>query len=210
MLFFLQVMLPLLFLPFFTRKIHRFLLMLPFVIMNMVIGAGYGYACSIGFQYIFGPACLLLYMSIINLDDLGAAKKHDLPILMGSAAMILSVGILSHNIGSYESYQKDEKDGNKYYSTLEAMIQSVPEDASLAIDTWLLGHGANRDEVYLFDNGDLDIINPDDVAAGNPPQGTIKEIEKYDYFIISEGWKLIGPTIIQRLAPAISSPNFAV
>ena len=190
--FFIQVMLPLLFLPFFTKKIHRFLLMLPFVIMNMVIGAGYGYACSIGYQYIFGPVCLLLYMCIINLDDMGAAKKHDLPILMGSAAMILTIGTQSHNIGSYESYKNEEENGAKYYSTLESMIQSVPEDASLAIDTWLLPHAANRDRGYLFDNGDIEIYNPDQVAEGEAAIGTVKDIQKYDFFILSENWENYG------------------
>ena len=188
--FFLQVMIPLLFLPFFTKKIHRFLLMLPFVIMNMVVGAGYGYACSIGYQYIFGPVCLLLYMCIINLDDMSAERKHDLPVLLGSAAMILTIGTQSHNIGTYESYQREESaDGSHYYSRLEDMIQSVPEDASLAIDTWLLPHAANRDEVYLFDSGDIEVYNPDDVANGYAPAGAVKELEKYDYFIISQGWE---------------------
>ena len=187
--FFIQVMLPMLFLPFFTKKIHRFLLMLPFVIMNMVIGAGYGYACNIGFQYIFGPACLLLYMCIINLEDLSAAKKHDLPILMGTAAIILTIGTQTQSLTSYENYKTEEESGSKYFSTLEAMIQTVPKDASLAIDTWLLPHAANRDKVYLFDNSDIDLYNADQVAQGEAPFGAVREIEKYDYFIISENWE---------------------
>ena len=58
--FFLTVMLPLLFLPFLTKKIHRFWLMVPFIVMNLAIGAGYGYAADVNYHYVFGTGALLL------------------------------------------------------------------------------------------------------------------------------------------------------
>ena len=124
--FFLQVMLPMLFIPFFTKKIRRFLLIIPFVIMNLVVGSGYGYAANVGYQYIFGPACLLLYMCIINLDDMGQNAKQEIPVLLGTAALVVSLGSISHNIGYYESYQ-DSKD---YYQKLEKMLDEIPKDAT--------------------------------------------------------------------------------
>ena len=185
--FFLQVMGPLLFLPFFTKKIYRYLLMLPFIIMNMVIGAGYGYAASIGFQYIFGPACLLIYMTIINLDDLGYERKQNLPLAIGSAAMMLTFGMYSYTIGHYISNKND--DG--YLVELEAMLDRIPQDASVAGDTFQIPHFADRDEVYIFDNNDIKtetITTYDD--QGNPitqEEKSIIDVGKYDYFVVPVG-----------------------
>lgn len=173
--FFLQVMVPMLFLPFFTKKIRRYLLMLPFIVMNMVIGAGYGYAANIGFQYIYGPACLLLYMSIVNLDDLGKANKQEIPILMGTAAMLISVGSFSHNLNNLKSY----KNNMEYYTELEEMLDSIPDDAVVGCDTFLCPHTSNRDWLYVFDNG-----------AANMDEGTINEPEKYDFVVISSSSEL--------------------
>lgn len=174
-LFFLQVLLPMLFIPFFTKKIHRFLLMIPFIIMNLVVGAGYGYAASIGYQYIFGPSCLLLYMCIINIDDMGQTRKQEIPVLLGVAALVVSLGTVSHNISYYENHEPSAE----YYANLEEMLDEIPQDASVVCDTWLLPHIADRDEVYLLDNNDYN-------AATNE----IIEPEKYDFFVVPVGTEL--------------------
>lgn len=173
--FFLQVMFPLLFMPFFTKKIHRFMLMIPFVIMNLVVGAGYGYAANVGYQYIFGPVCLLLYMCIINIDDMGQTKKQEIPVLLGTAALIVSLGSVSHNISSYESHQNSAE----YFANLEEMLDEIPQDAAVACDTWLLPHIADRDEVYLLDGGDY-----------NAETNEIIEPERYDFFVVPVGTEL--------------------
>lgn len=174
-LFFLQVLLPMLFIPFFTKKIHRFMLMIPFVIMNLVVGAGYGYAASIGYQYIFGPSCLLLYMCIINLDDMGQTRKQELPILLGVSALVVSLGTVSHNISYYENHQPSAE----YYANLEEMLDEIPQDASVVCDTWLVPHIADRDEIYLLDNNDY-----------NAAENKIIEPEKYDFFVVPVGTEL--------------------
>lgn len=173
--FFLHIMMPLLFMPFFTKKIHRYLLMLPFVIMNLVVGAGYGYAASVGYQYIFGPVCLLLYMCIINIDDMGQTRKQEIPVLLGSAALIMTLGGISHNMSYYENHIKNEE----YFTNLENMLDEIPQDASVACDTWLLPHIADRDEVYLLDDGDY-----------NAETNEIIRAERYDFFVVPVGTDL--------------------
>ncbi|MDE6788356.1 MAG: DUF2079 domain-containing protein [Ruminococcus sp.] len=173
--FFLHIMMPLLFIPFFTKKIHRYLLMLPLVIMNLVIGAGYGYAASVGYQYIFGPVCLLLYMCIINIDDMGQTRKQEIPVLLGSAALIMTLGGISHNMSYYENHIKNEE----YFTNLENMLDEIPQDASVACDTWLLPHIADRDEVYLLDDGDY-----------NAETNEIRNPERYDFFVVPVGTDL--------------------
>ncbi len=173
--FFIQMMLPLLFLPFFTRKLNRYLLMIPFIIMNLVVGSGYGYAADVGYQYVFGPSCLLLYMCIINLEDMGQARRQEIPILLGSAAIIMTMGTMSHYISYYENYLNTKE----YNTSLEEMLDRIPHDAAVACDTWLVPHIANRDEVYLLDNNDY-----------NASENKIVDPERYDFFVIPVGTEL--------------------
>ncbi len=167
-IFFIQVMAPMLFIPFFTKKIRRYLLMIPFIVMNLVIGAGYGYAANVGFQYIFGPVVLLLYMCIINLDDMSQRSKHDIPIILGTAAMIMTVGTCSQHIG-YAEYNKANKE---YLNSVEEMLDSLPVESSVATDTFMMPHLAEHKHAYIFDGNDIDengaVINPD----------------KYDFIVI--------------------------
>lgn len=67
----LNMLLPLAFLPLATRKPSRFLLLGPFLLMNLV--TDYKYQFDLGFQYSFGSGALLIYLAAINLADLSHA-----------------------------------------------------------------------------------------------------------------------------------------
>ncbi len=174
LLFLLQVMVPLLFLPFVTREIHRFLLMIPFIIMNLVIGADYHYAADIGFQYIFGPACLLIYMLMLNCDDMKPERRNTLVTAAATVAFVTTISLLSGKISYWESYTA-RKD---YYTSIEECLDSIPEDGSVAVNTWMLPHTADRKEVYTLDNNDFNLDPADQSFQG------IREIERYDFFVL--------------------------
>ncbi len=177
LIFFLQVMLPLLFMPFFTKKIHRFLLIIPFVIMNLVVGAGYGYAASIGYQYIFGPACLLIYMALVNCEDLGRNKRNMLISSAAVASVITAVTLVSGEIRYYENYQNR----SDHFQALENCLDSVPKDGSVIANTWYLPHIADREEVYIFDNNDFYIDPVDETNK------TLINTDRYDFYAMSYG-----------------------
>lgn len=174
-MFFLQIMVPLLFIPLITKKIHRHLLIIPFVIMNLIIGSGYGYAANIGYQYTFGPECLLIYMFILNCQDLKPTLKRRVPVLAGVASLITIVCVCSGNISYYENYKENEDT----YIKMEECLDSIPEDASVGSNTWYLPHVADRDEVYSFAGSDMS-SNPDYVT----------EILSYDFIVVSPGDEL--------------------
>lgn len=172
-MFFLQMMLPLLFVPLLTKKIHRFLLIIPFVIMNLVIGSGYSYAANIGYQYTFGPECLLIYMFIINCEDFSAEFKRKVPVLATAASLITVVCVCSGNISYHENY----KENKAVYSEMEDCLDSIPEDASVGVNTWYLPHVADRAEVYSFDGHDALDVNQTSIDS--------EKCLKYDYLVIS-------------------------
>ena len=64
----LNMLLPLAFLPLITRKPSRWLLLGPFYVLNLV--TDYRYQYDIGFQYSFGSGALLVYLAVVNFADL--------------------------------------------------------------------------------------------------------------------------------------------
>ncbi|MBR6488403.1 MAG: DUF2079 domain-containing protein [Clostridiales bacterium] len=172
--YFLQIMLPLLFLPFITKKIHRYFLMLPFVIMNLIIGAGYHYAAEMGYHYAFGTVCLLIYLAVINCADINEKSRKTVVTAVMAASLITAVPILSSNLTNCEEYLKNREHFNK----IEACLSSIPDDACVIADTNHLPHVASRKEVYLF--------NEDDIVTANGRVLSIKDIMKYDYFVLDE------------------------
>lgn len=174
LLFFLQTMIPLLFLPLMTKKIHRFLLIVPYVIMNLVIGAGYTYAANIEYQYIFGPACLLIYMAFINCADQEREKRNTMATLCAVLSVISAVTLISDNLKFAETYQ-ERKD---YYKRLEACLDTVPQDAAVIANTWFVPHLADRKEIYNFDVKDLVYDEQQNVIE-------VTNLEYYDFYVLS-------------------------
>lgn len=170
LLFFIETMLPLLFLPFMTAKLYRFLLMIPYIIMNLIIGSGYGYAANIGFQYIFGPACLLIYLSIRNTEDMGMERRNKILIIAAIVTVITTVSMASVKL-SYITRYNARRD---YYNSADECIQSVPKDACVLANAFLLPHAADRDCIYELKE---DVFTEDGLE--------IKEFDKYDFCILS-------------------------
>lgn len=149
--FFLQILVPLAFLPFMTKHIHRFLLMIPFIIMNLVVGQNYQYACKIGYQYIFGTACLLIYMAIINAADMEPDRRNLYIFAAAAASVVMLTSSISGKISYYTRYTSQKE----HFQQMEECLDSIPGDASVAANTWYVPHIADRNEVYIVDGADL-------------------------------------------------------
>lgn len=175
LVFFLQMTLPLMFLPFMTRKIHRFLLIIPFVIMNLVVGAGYGYAANIRFQYVFGTECLLIYMALINCEDLERKNKNTLVIASAAASVLTSVCLFSNLFIYYENYYSYES----HYTALDECLDTVPSDASVIAYRNYLPHIADRSEIYIFDSNDFTADPYDETNL------ILNLSESYDFYVMS-------------------------
>ena len=66
----LNMLVPLAFLPFMTRKISRWLLIGPLFVLNLV--TDYPYQYDLGFQYSFGSGAMLVYLAALNLANLSS------------------------------------------------------------------------------------------------------------------------------------------
>ena len=140
----LEMLLPLLLLPFFTKKTHRLFLMVPFFIFNLLFSAAYVYAAQIQYQYAFGTATLLIYLTMINISDFDKEKKTTAICAVAVMSVITAVCMLSGNLKQYEEYEKNKTT----YQGIEACLSKIPQDASVTADDYYLPHLAGREEIY--------------------------------------------------------------
>ncbi|MDO5557982.1 MAG: DUF2079 domain-containing protein [Oscillospiraceae bacterium] len=184
LLFFIQVFLPLLFIPFISKKAYRLILIFPFVIMNLAVGSSYGYASNINFQYIFGPACFLIYLTVLNCSDMNLKTRNTLVALAAAASVISSVSCLTPSLKLNEVYNNN----SQQYERMHECLNSIPEDASVIGFGYYMPHIANRDEVYLFDQANLE--SP--LEEGK--EVVIKDVMNYDFFILKNSDEITEPS----------------
>lgn len=165
----LVIMIPLLFTPFLTKKIHRYLLMMPFIITNLIIGALYACAADIGFQYTLGPNTLLIYMSVVNISEMEESHKQRLPVLIAVISFVLTFGTQSKFLYSFTSY----KENKAIIAEIDTMLDSIPKDASVLCDPYYVPHAAQRREIYVFDFADVDTSN-----------NSLIQSERYDFIVV--------------------------
>lgn len=168
-----QMLLPLAFLPFLTRKLHRFLLVLPFVIMNLVIGAGYGYAAELGYQYTFGPAALLLYLTVVNLSEFSPDRRKILAALSGALSLITACAMVGGQTWNHTYY----KENKERLVQMEECLDAIPPEGAVLSNTFYLPHIADRDEIYQLNESAY-------VTEGDRVVG-IADAERYDYIVLN-------------------------
>lgn len=143
LVYLLKLLLPLGFLPLATKKVSHFIILLPFMLINLM--TDYTYQYSLDFQYSFGAVACLMYLAVINAAELGdKPKKYMCSLAAVSAVMIFLVtagGRLDALSTRYES-------GTEEFATLNSALETLPEDASVKASTFFIPHIADRDEVY--------------------------------------------------------------
>lgn len=139
----LQLFLPLAFLPFATKKISRYVLIVP-ILLNLL--TMYTYQPNITFQYSFGVMAFLFYATVLNISELvGFSKKYLLTLaVVGSVLMFFVLCIPKYQI--YE--ERYEYNSDSYERFEYALTEVLPEDASVAASSFLITHIYDRDEIY--------------------------------------------------------------
>jgi len=142
--FILQTMLPLLGLPLLTRRFERYILLIPYILINLM--SDYQYQHDILFQYTFGSTAFLFYMTLVNLSDL---QHYGSKLLALGTAVAVSVVmfcslIVPHGI-IYPQYCIDYRG---YYEQVRQTLSVIPEDASVAASTFYTTYLSQRDTLY--------------------------------------------------------------
>ena len=138
-----QLLLPLAFLPFATKKVSRFLLLTP-ILLNIL--TMYKYQPDITFQYSFGITAFLFYIAIINLSELKPFSKGYLTRVAIIASVLMFTIVV---ISKYNTYQTRYEDTKDVYDRMDYALEEVlPDDASVTCSSFLLAHVSDRDVIY--------------------------------------------------------------
>lgn len=142
--FLLQMLLPLAFLPFFTKKVSHLLLCLPLLLVNLMPNWVYQY--SIHFQYVFGSLAFVFYLTVLNVKELShSVKKAVLPLIVMFSLLIscTELSYFNDNVtGYFENIQTNR--------TIAATLDEIPKDASVTATGYFLPAVSDRAVVYDF------------------------------------------------------------
>ena len=140
--FILRMMLPLGALPVITKKLGRYILLLPFILINLM--PDYVYQHSIFFQYTYGSLAFLLFAAMLNYADLKDSTKRTMAVFASASAVFISAqAIWQHN-----DYVKAYLENRERYDAVRQAIYDIPEDATVGATTFLCATSSQHRYMY--------------------------------------------------------------
>lgn len=144
--FMLSMLTPLCFLPFVTKKYSRYILLGPFVLVNLM--PDYVYQHSLYFQYTYGSGACLFYLAVMNYSELSQKFKRTTGAVIALASMIFFSGTVAQKPDYLENYLANKENHDYVAKALAA----IPEDASVVASGMYVTDCSQRREVYSLDD----------------------------------------------------------
>lgn len=135
---------PLLGLPLMTRHYERYILLIPYILVNLM--SDYRYQHDIFFQYAFGSGACLIYLCAVNLSDFKKCRLQLFTVIAAVLACSLCFGIIiapkgiSYPLRSIKNFQ--------YYQEIRDTLALIPEDASVTATTFYTTALSQRKILY--------------------------------------------------------------
>lgn len=137
-----QVAVPLLPLLGTTRRFSRYILLLP-VVINLLSNWPYQY--NITFQYTFSVSAFFLYLCVMNAADRKPVARRAGVTWAALAAVMLYTMVFWPSVTSAIQRYKNNIETCR---TLDAVLETIPDDAAVTCSTFLLPHLAERAVLY--------------------------------------------------------------
>lgn len=167
-------------LPLMSKKVSRFLLLIPLLLVNLA--STVDPQNSIFYQYTFGTLAILFYMAIANFGELTPRIKRFLGIAAVCSSLVFLPFASLSRLYYVEIYTREHED----FAALDAAIATIPEDASVMASPFLVAHMANRDTLYMYpdENYQPDYIMLD-LRLNNVGESDITSLMKSGYKMVS-------------------------
>ncbi|MCJ7837405.1 DUF2079 domain-containing protein [Cuneatibacter sp. NSJ-177] len=184
LIYLLEMLAPLLFLPLAGRKLEDFILLGPLALMNLM--PDYVYQHTISYQYNFGTLSFLFYLAIRRLSEMEPAKRERTLYSAALVTLTLFAGTQLTHAGALADWVQNKET----YQRMEADLSRIPEHASVTASSFLVSHLAERDVVYLMDQ----IYDTDYVAydlRDPDPAVSVETYRKAGYQVFYQSEELI-------------------
>lgn len=137
-------LLPLLGLPFLTRRYERYLLLIPYILVNLM--PDYQYQHDIFFQYTYGSTACLFYLVVVNLSDMKqSVTRH---AFLSAAAAVCLVCFIGTIIPKASPYPKNCLKYQDHYTQIRQTLDQIPDGASVCATTFYTTHLSQREVLY--------------------------------------------------------------
>ena len=139
-----MTLLPLLGLPLLTRRYERYILLIPYVLVNLM--SDYQYQHDIFFQYTFGSNAFLVYLTVVNLADLKINWQRIFALIAAVIVSAVCFGIvvapkaMGYPVQAIQYYD--------YYQGIRDTLDTIPDGASVTATTFYTTHLSQRDVLY--------------------------------------------------------------
>lgn len=139
-----MTLLPLLGLPLLTRRYERYILLIPYILVNLM--SDYPYQHDIFFQYTFGSTAFLVYLTVVNLADLKNGW-HRVFALIG-AALVSAVCFGAAVVPEAISYPVQAIRNYDHYQGIRDALSEIPEGGSVTASTFYTTCLSQRETLY--------------------------------------------------------------
>ena len=159
-------MVPLLGLPLMTRRYERLVLLIPYILLNLM--SDYQYQHSIFFQYTYGATACLFYLAMVNLSELNLDKG----IVLGSLAILAGLCFWLNVVPKAVVYPQYCRVYAETYAQRREVLETIPDDASVAATTFYTASLANRETLYDVKYAALPHVLECEYVVINPKETT--------------------------------------
>lgn len=137
-------MLPLLGLPLLTRRYERYILLIPYLLVNLM--SDYQYQHDVFFQYNFGSAAFLLFLTVMNLADMKLPFQKLTALVLCTA---VSAGCFcSVIVPKAKYYPEIYLEYRDHYTQIRETLSCIPDDASVTAATFYTTQLSQREVLY--------------------------------------------------------------
>lgn len=137
-------MAPLLGLPLLTRKYERYILLIPYVLVNLM--PDYTYQHDIMFQYNFGSTAFLIYLTAVNLADWKNQRTR--LIALGLAVAVSFGAFCTLIVPKIQTYSTRYSKNEDYYTSVRETLDTIPDGASVVTHTFYGAYLSDREVLY--------------------------------------------------------------
>lgn len=168
---------PLLGLPFFTRRYERYILLIPYILVNLM--SDYQYQHDIFFQYTLGSTVCLIYLAVVNLSDF---RLNGNKLLIGVTGFVLCCLLFVQNVVPVASrYPRLIKNYGEQYRNIRQTLEQIPIDASVAATTFYTTQLSQREILYdVKYTSEENLLSADYVALAIHSDTNYKRYETED------------------------------
>lgn len=139
-----MTLLPLLGLPLMTRRYERYILLIPYILVNLM--SDYQYQHDIFFQYTFGSNSFLVYLTVVNLADLKINWQRISALVAATIVSAVCFGIVV--VPKAINYPAQAIQYYDYYQNIRDTLDTIPDGASVTATTFYTTHLSQRETLY--------------------------------------------------------------